>query len=393
MDPDSGVETPKNFVQCFQKILDKTCMFLYIVEWCIKAFQVSEKKTEHQNKNYSLLDSIIGSSALPDFMLKWGIRYLVKQRIKTSYHPDPEIRQEKFKQFIDDLKKQPIAVNTRTVNAQHYELPPEFFEVVLGHHLKYSCAYFKSKKDSLDDAELNMLDKYIQRAQIKNNDKILELGCGWGSLTLHIARKFPNSKITAISNSRLQKNFINQKLKSEKIKNVSILTKDINHFDTSKKFDKIISIEMFEHARNYEKLFQKVRKFLKKGGLVFIHIFAHKEMAYPFNAKDDSDWMSKYFFTGGVMPSSHLFTYFIHPLKIKNHWVINGKQYYHTSCKWLENIDKNKEKIMQIFKSIYGKEYKLWYQYWRIFFMAVAELFGYKKGSEWVINHYLFEKP
>ena len=358
----------------------------------VKVDHQSNKPARYQNKNYNLFDTIIGSGLLPDFLIRFGVRYLIKQRLEISYKTDPEARQKELKKIIDDLKKQPIAIGTKLANVQHYELPVEFFESVLGQRLKYSCSYFNSKKDSLDKAELNMLDQYIERSKIKNGDEILELGCGWGSLTLHLARNFPKCKITAISNSKLQKDFIDQKLKDENIPNVNILTKDINRFDITKKFDKIISIEMFEHVRNYERLFKKVYKFLKKGGFIFIHIFAHKEIAYPFEVKSNSDWISKYFFTGGIMPSSYLFTYFIHPLKIKNHWLVNGKQYYYTSYKWLENMDNNKHKILEIFKTVYDKDHKLWYQYWRIFFIAVAELFGYQKGNQWVINHYLFEK-
>ena len=351
-----------------------------------------KKLLKYQNTNYSLVDIMIGSGLVPDFLTRLGIKYLIKQRLKESYYIDPKLRHENLKKFITSLKSQPIAVHSNTANAQHYELPPRFFEIVLGKRLKYSCCYFKSKKDSLDAAELNMLNEYVKRSQIKDRDEILELGVGWGSLTLHLAKKFPNCKITGLSNSKAQKDFIEEKMMKENIKNVKIITKDINHFDTSKKFDKIVSIEMFEHMRNYEKLFNKVYKLLKKGGIIFIHIFSHKEVAYPFEVKNDLDWMSKYFFTGGTMPSSYLFTYFIHPLKPKDHWIMNGKHYYHTSYKWLKNMDSNKKEITQIFKDIYGKDHKLWCQYWRIFFIAVAELFGYQKGNQWLINHYLFEK-
>ncbi len=351
-----------------------------------------KKLLKHQNKNYSLIDTLIGSGRLPDFVIRLGIKFLNKRRLQEHYSLSSEIRHEKLKEFMLQLKTGPISVNTKTTNAQHYELPTEFFKIVLGPKLKYSCSYFNSKKDTLAEADENMLNIYLQRAKIKNSDEILELGCGWGSLTVYMATQFPKSKITAISNSSVQKKYIDQLLKKRKIKNVNVITSDFNDFSTQKKFDKVVSIEMFEHIRNYEKAFQKVHSFLKKGGQCFIHIFAHREIAYPFEVKDDSDWMSKYFFTGGTMPSNHLFTYFCHPLKINDHWVVNGKQYTYTADKWLENMDANKERVLKIFQDVYEDEYKIWYQYWRIFFMSVAELFGYKNGNEWVINHYLFEK-
>ena len=355
-------------------------------------FRLIKRKLKNKAKSYDFFDAILGSGFLPNLLIKLGVKYLIRKRLKRSYSVDPEIRQERLKEFISTLEEQPIAVNTKEVNSQHYELPARFFEIVLGRHLKYSCSYFKSRKDSLDDAESNMLDLYVQRAQINDGDRILELGCGWGSLTLHLARNFPRCEIIALSNSRVQKDFIRQKMKTENINSVEIITKDINDFNIDKKFDKIIAIEMFEHIRNYKKLFKKIYSFLNKDGLLFVHIFAHKEIAYPFEVKERSDWISKYFFTGGTMPSSYLFSYFMHPFKIKDHWMVNGKQYYYTSYKWLENMEKHRSEIIDLFKMIYPQEHKLWYQYWRIFFIAVAELFGYDNGDQWLINHYLFEK-
>ena len=346
----------------------------------------------NKTEKSDLFGITIGSGFLPDLLIRLGVRYLVRKRLKQSYSVDPETRQEKLKEFISALEKQPIAVNTKEANSQHYELPARFFEMVLGQHLKYSCSYFRSKRDTLDDAELNMLDLYVQRSQIRNGDRVLELGCGWGSLTLHLARNFPDCKIIALSNSKTQKDFIGQKMKTENIRNVEIIVEDINDFNIDKKFDRIVSIEMFEHVRNYKKLFKKIYNFLKKDGLLFIHIFSHKEIAYPFEAKDRSDWMSKYFFTGGTMPSSYLLTYFMHPFRVKDHWMVSGKQYYYTSCKWLDNMDKHRSEIIDLFKMVYGQDHKLWYQYWRIFFIAVAGLFGYGDGDQWLINHYLLEK-
>ncbi|MDH5581822.1 MAG: cyclopropane-fatty-acyl-phospholipid synthase family protein, partial [Bdellovibrionales bacterium] len=296
------------------------------------------------------------------------------------------------KALIKELKNSPIAIETDKANDQHYMVPPEFFLISLGPRLKYSCCHWDKAKN-LAEAEEEMLALTVERAQIKDGDKILELGHGWGAITLYMAEKFPNSSITAVSNSKFQGDFIKEKAKQKGLKNINIITADVSTFETEETFDRVISVEMFEHMRNYKTLLKNVSHWLNDNGTLFVHIFAHKEISYKFEFKDDSDWMSKYFFSGGIMPSEHLFYYFQDDLNIKEHWRVNGKHYGKTARAWLENMDRNEEKILNIFKAHYPKgEAKKWFNYWRVFFMSCEELWNYKDGNEWIVAHYLFEK-
>jgi cyclopropane-fatty-acyl-phospholipid synthase len=295
--------------------------------------------------------------------------------------------------LLDELKSSPIAVNTTDANEQHYEVPTEFYRMVMGKHLKYSCGYWKHKNTSQDASEEDMLELTCERAELKEGQDILELGCGWGSLSLFMAARYTQSKIIAVSNSKTQKEYIDSQAKDRGLKNIEVITVDINNFETDKKFDRVVSVEMFEHMRNYQKLLNKVNRFLKEQGKLFVHIFSHKELAYKFEVKDDTDWMSKYFFTGGIMPSDHLFHYFNEDMVVKKHWRVNGQHYEKTSNNWLSRMDENKEKIMPIFKETYGAgEEVKWWVYWRLFFMSCAELWAFKEGEEWIVSHYLFEK-
>ena len=231
-----------------------------------------------------------------------------------------------------------------------------------------------------------------ERAELRDGMDILELGCGWGSLTLSMAERFKKAKITAVSNSSLQRRFIEQKLKDRGLNNVKVITKDMNKFTIDKKFDRIVSVEMFEHMKNYEKLFHKLAGFLKKNGKLFIHIFTHKDFAYDFETSDETDWMGRYFFSGGRMPSNHLMHYMCAPLKVEKHWVVSGTHYHKTAEAWLDKMDANMPQIKPIFEKEYGADYSKWIQYWRVFFMAVSELFKTREGKEWMVNHYLFSK-
>jgi cyclopropane-fatty-acyl-phospholipid synthase len=238
-----------------------------------------------------------------------------------------------------------------------------------------------------------MLDLTCERAQLQDDQRILDLGCGWGSLSLFMAQRYPKSNITGVSNSRTQKEYIDSEARQRKIKNLTVLTADMNTLRTPKKFDRIVSVEMFEHMRNYQLLLEKVSSFLAAHGKLFIHIFTHREFAYFFEVKDDSDWMSKYFFTGGIMPSDHLLFYFDDHVRVSNHWHVSGTHYRKTAEAWLRNMDRYKERILPLFERTYGEKNAVqWWVYWRVFFMACAELWGYKNGSEWIVSHYLFEK-
>ncbi len=332
-------------------------------------------------------------SYLPDFLLRIGIRQLLRSRLRQEKKENVELQQQHFLNFIEELKQSPIALHTKDANEQHYEVPTEFFQLVLGKNMKYSSGYWNNGVNDIDISEEDMLQLTCERAELSDGQKILELGCGWGSLSLYMAKKFPNAEIVGVSNSRTQKLYINSEAKKRNINNLSIITADMNEFSIEEKFDRIVSVEMFEHIRNYEKLLEKLSTFLQENGKMFIHIFTHKEYAYPFEVRDSTDWMAKYFFTGGIMPSDNLLLYFQNHFLIEKHWRVSGTHYSKTSEAWLHNMDAHKTEVQKIFSQTYGKEnVKQWITYWRIFFMACAELWGFRNGEEWFVSHYLFTK-
>lgn len=340
----------------------------------------------------SFIDSLLARGLLPDFLLRAGIRRLNRVRLSELYRRDPELEQEREQALVESMRKSPIALATDAANEQHYEVPPAFFEKVLGRHLKYSSCHWENST-SLDEAEAEMLELTVRRAELEDGQDILELGCGWGSLTLFIAEKFPGAKITAVSNSSPQREFIQARAKERGLTNITVLTADMNVFSIEKQFDRVVSVEMFEHMRNYEALFAKVHGFLRPGGKLFVHIFVHRMHTYLFEVRDETDWMAKYFFTGGAMPSSRLLLYFARGFDVEKHWAVNGQHYGKTARAWLLNQDRQKKEVMQIFRECYGsKQAVKWFEYWRIFFMACEELFNWNKGQEWLVNHYLFRK-
>ena len=260
--------------------------------------------------------------------------------------------------------------------------------------LKYSSGFWPEGVSSLDQSESAMLDLTSERAGLIDGQDILELGCGWGSLTLYMAEHFPKSKITAVSNSNDQRQFIEERCRQLKLVNVRVITADMNDFEAEGLFDRVVSIEMFEHMRNYEKLLGRVNTWLKKEGKLFVHIFSHQKVAYPFEDNDDADWMAREFFSGGQMPSHRLLMSFPSQMKIEKDWRVSGTHYEKTSLAWLQKMDKNKAEVLELFKKTYGEnDAKSWFQRWRIFFMSCEVLFGFGRGSEWGVSHYLFEKP
>ena len=330
---------------------------------------------------------------LPDFMVEIGIKSLCNQRLKWRDSLSLGQLQEHHQDWVDKLKDSPIALVPEKANEQHYELPPEFFEIVLGQHLKYSSGYWNNGIIDIDKSEQDMLQFYLKRAQIKENMNILELGCGWGSLTIFMAKNFPNCTITAVSNSNDQRKFIENKCKNENIDNIKIITCDMNDFTIEEKFDRVVSIEMFEHMRNYQKLLSRISHFLNDNGKLFVHIFTHKTLVYPYEDNGPGDWMAREFFSGGLMPSHNLLLNFQDHLKIEKQWHVSGEHYQKTSYAWLKRMDKNKTKILTIFRNTYGKENaKMWFYRWRIFFMSCAVMFGIKNGTEWGVSHYRFKK-
>ncbi|HTI57636.1 cyclopropane-fatty-acyl-phospholipid synthase family protein [Mucilaginibacter sp.] len=338
-------------------------------------------------------DKLIEQNKVPDFLLRRGIRGLLKQRLKDENKGGVEAQQAHLMSLIEQLKASPIAVNTSEANQQHYEVPTQFYQYCLGKNLKYSSGYWNDGVSDIDTSEDDMLALTCERAELADGQQVLELGCGWGSLSLYMAAKFSNSTFKVVSNSRTQKAFIDGKAKERGIKNLTVITADMNTFSIDEQFDRIVSVEMFEHMRNYQLLMQKVASFLKPDGKVFIHIFTHKEYAYLFEVKDETDWMSKYFFTGGIMPSDDLLFYFNNHLTVEKHWHVSGSHYAKTSEAWLKNMDGHRNEIMPLFEETYGKAQALkWWAYWRIFYMACAELWNYNNGNEWIVSHYLFHK-
>ena len=321
---------------------------------------------------------------IPDFLIKRAALFLSNRRLAES---DIDKNKEKVINLLSDGV---VAEKTVDANDQHYEVPPEFFKKVLGQRLKYSCSLFDDQI-TLDEAEDRMLDLYIERANIQNGQEILDLGCGWGSFSLYAAAKFPESNITSISNSFDQINFINEEAEKRNLKNIKAIKMDVNKLHLDNHFDRIISIEMFEHLRNYKSILSSLSSLLKDNGKLFIHIFCNKEITYLYEVRHDLDWMTKYFFLGGIMPSKDIFSYFDKDLIVKKQWDVNGIHYSKTSKAWLENHYKNKEEIMNIFKDHYDDPV-IWFNRWRIFFLTCEVFFAMNKGEEYFVSHYLLEK-
>ena len=341
----------------------------------------------------SLSKGLIEKGLLPDGVIRFGMRQLLRQKLIDESQGGPEVIQKRLTKLIEDMRGSPVAVNTKDANEQHYELPTEFFQLCLGKQLKYSSCYYALDTETLDQAEDDMLSITCKRAELENGQQILELGCGWGSLSLFMAAQFPQASITSVSNSKTQKAYIDSQSAARGLKNLEIITSDMNTFHTHKHFDRVVSIEMFEHMRNWGKLLEKVSNFLKTDGELFIHIFTHRDLAYFYDEADDNDWIAKYFFTGGIMPSDDLLLHFQEYFQIENHWRVSGQHYQRTSEAWLKNMDAHKEEIMPILKKTYGEaEYNKWWVYWRVFFMACAELWGYSHGNEWLVSHYRLKK-
>lgn len=330
----------------------------------------------------------------PDFIYRYAIRMLSRKRLKQESYDDPQVAMHKYQSLIEELKKSMVAVDVDKANEQHYELPAIFFEKVLGKNLKYSSAYFEPGNISdLDKAENEALRLSASRAELQDGMNILELGCGWGSLTVYMAKNFPNAKITAVSNSHSQREYIQKRLEKAGLHNVNIITQDINELSLDEsQFDRVVSIEMFEHVRNYQALFGKVSSWLKDDGKLWCHIFCHRNLMYKFEQQSEYDWMSKYFFTGGIMPAFDTFLSFQENMLIEKRWYWSGRHYEKTSNAWLKNMDMHEEFLLPHFKKVYGDEYKVWWHRWRLFFMSCAELFGLEQGKQWGVGHYLFAK-
>ncbi|MDB5815258.1 MAG: Methyltransferase type 11 [Rhodocyclales bacterium] len=328
---------------------------------------------------------------LPDAVTRAGIRQLLRERLTEIQADDAAASAETIANFIAAMREAPVALVPDKANEQHYEVPAEFFAQVLGKHRKYSGCYFPDDVYALDKAEEHAVAITCERAGIADGQDVLELGCGWGSLTLWMAEHFPNCRITAVSNSQSQRAHIEAQALQRGLANIRVVTCDMNEFVTESRFDRIISVEMFEHMRNWQDLFRRVNGWLKPDGNFFMHVFAHRSTPYAFVVRDESDWMSKHFFSGGIMPSDDLALHFQDDLRIVNRWRWDGRHYERTANAWLRNMDERREVVYPILEQAYGKEQAaVWWTRWRLFFMSCAELFGFNKGQEWWVNHYLF---
>jgi cyclopropane-fatty-acyl-phospholipid synthase len=331
---------------------------------------------------------------LPDWIIRRGIGWMCEDRLRQERRTGLEQAAARKQWRLDGLKHGPIAVSTEAANDQHYELPPEFFRLVLGRRLKYSCALFPQGSETLDQAEDAMLALYGERAELNDDQDILELGCGWGSLTLWMAERFPRARITAVSNSRSQKAFILAACEERGLSNVRVITQDINRLELpGDHYDRCVSIEMFEHMRNYDTLMQRISAWLRPGGKLFTHLFVNRDLLYPFETQGDDNWLGRHFFTGGLMPSADTLLWFQRHLRIETTWHVSGTHYERTANHWLRNQDANKAEILKVLQDVYGPELAtLWFQRWRMFWMACAELFGHDRGQEWFVAHYRFTR-
>ena len=336
-----------------------------------------------------MVESLLAKQLIPDTVIRWGIRRLLRERLQEIAPMNSAMAQAAF---VEKLRQGPIAVHTTDANEQHYEVPTEFYLKSLGPHLKYSCGYWE-EGDDLAASEQRMLALTCERAGLTDGIDILELGCGWGSLSLWMAAKYPKSKITGVSNSATQRAHIMNEAQKRGLTNLQIITADMNEFQAPGHYDRVVSVEMFEHMRNWEKLLERAHAWLKPDGKIFIHIFVHKTTPYLFEVKDASDWMSRYFFSGGMMPSLDLFTKFDRHFKVGQQWSVNGNHYAKTSEAWLAETDKHTAYFLPLFEKHYGAgEGRKWLEWWRIFFMSCAELFKFNEGQEWFVGHYLLEK-
>jgi cyclopropane-fatty-acyl-phospholipid synthase len=329
------------------------------------------------------------SGRIPDPALRWGIRRICQLRLRDDVPDDPAEQRRVAAEFVAEMRRGPIAPVPELANEQHYEVPAAFFEAVLGPRLKYSCCFFPPGVHSLADAEEAALEATCERAELADGQRILELGCGWGSLTLWMAERYPNAAITAVSNSAPQRRFIEGRAAARGLDNVTVVTADINDLALADRFDRVVSIEMFEHMRNYEQLLGRVASWLDPDGALFVHVFCHRSVPYAFDDNSGSDWMARNFFSGGIMPSDDIFRHFDRDLTVTRSWRWSGLHYQRTADAWLENLDSNVQRARAALVPTHGDAADRWIVKWRLFFLGCSELFGFRAGSEWWVSHSL----
>jgi cyclopropane-fatty-acyl-phospholipid synthase len=340
-----------------------------------------------------LANELLERDLLPDTVIRAGIRRVIAARLRQRVRPDAAAADARRRLSAAARSGGPIAIDRSTTNAPHDEVPSEFYRLTLGHHLKYSSAFWDDQTETLDEAEDRMLALSAERVALADGQRILELGCGWGSLALWMARRFPGAEITGVTNARPQKTWIDDQACREGLTNLRIVTADINAFEAQGRFDRVVSVEMFEHMHNWRALLANVTRWLADDGRLFIQIFTQREYACPDEVRDRSDWMAAYFFTGGIMPADRLLYEFQGDLVVRNHWPLSGVHYQRTAEAWLANMDRREAAVMHVLRAAYGvrKARRLWVR-WRVFFMACAELWGWQNGREWLVSHYALTK-
>lgn len=323
------------------------------------------------------------SMPLPDHLLRLGVQYLIgtRERVSTANHDIDHA-------FALDMRQRRIAQHTEAANEQHYELPERFFGLTLGPNRKYSSCYFHTGRESLAEAEEAALILTTERAGLADGQRILELGCGWGSLTLFMAARFPTASITAVSNSAGQGRYIEATARARGISNVRVITCDMNAYVPQETFDRVVSVEMFEHMSNWDALLSKVCSAMKPEGRLFVHVFSHRTTPYRFDHTDPTDWIGQHFFTGGIMPSDGLIRQFSDLVEVEEEWRWSGTHYARTATCWIENFDRNEAAIDPILREVYGTDAALWKRRWRLFYLATEGLFGHANGTEWGVKHY-----
>lgn len=334
-------------------------------------------------------ESLLDRGLIPDPLLRAGIRRRLWKRVRREECGGVDAASARLRALIADLSESPVAIHTREANEQHYELPPEFFRLCLGPRLKYSCSYWPEGVTTLERAEEEMLALSCQRAELADDMDILELGCGWGSLTLWMAEKYPQARITAVSNSRPQREFILAEAARRGLRPPTVVTADVNNLTLDTRFDRVVSVEMFEHVKNYRTLLSRIASWLKADGRLFVHIFSHARIAYHF---EKDDWIGRYFFTGGTMPSDDLLLHFTDDLVVREHWRVGGEHYARSARAWLNNLDSNHSRALEALAPHYGYRARAWFNRWRTFFIACEELWGLNEGREWIVSHYLFAR-
>ncbi len=337
-----------------------------------------------------MLERIVDSGMVPEPVLRAGIRAVCALRLRQERR-SVEDEQARHEELVAQLRGSEIAIETAAANAQHYEVPPALFEAVLGSQLKYSSGYWPPGVETLDDAEVAMLVLTAERAELADGQDVLDLGCGWGSFSLWAAARYPRSRFTAVSNSKPQRAYIQAQAIARGLTNLSVITADVRALLLpARAFDRVVSVEMFEHMRNYELLLRRIADWLRVDGRLFVHVFAHRHHAYPFDDAGRSDWMAREFFTGGIMPSAQLLHHFQSDLQLEAEWHLSGTHYARTAEAWYAKLMAKRAEVEVILAGAYGTDATRRFQRWRVFFLACAELFGYRQGREWIVAHYRF---